>query len=281
MRPAHELTPWLDGRGGVAHTTTLRSAGFTTHGIRAALSDGAVRWARRSWLAATDADPMLVRAASLGARLTCLTAARRHGLWVPEHGEVHLAVSPSSSRLSPDGCRVHWGIVPEPVALGALVDPIVNVLCHVAACVPLVDALCVWESALRKGAIPAGMLGAVPWRGNARRIAAEASSLSDSGLETRFVRLVSPLGVPVRQQVWIDGHPVDALVGERLVTQLDGFAHHRASDRRRDLRADARLTLLGYTVLRFDYAQILFHPQEVVATVSLALAQQRHLVAAR
>lgn len=281
MRPAHELMPWLDSQGGVAHTTALRSAGFTTHGIRAALACGSVRWVRRSWLAAADADPLLVRAASQGARLTCLTAARRQGLWVPEHDEVHLAVAPSASRLSPDGCRVHWGVAPEPLAVGALVDPIVNVLCRVAACVPLVDALCVWESALRKGAIPAGMLTAIPWRGNARRIAAEASTLSDSGLETRFVRLVSPLGVPVRQQVWIDGHPVDALVGERLVTQIDGFAHHRASDRRRDLRADARLVLLGYTVLRFDYAQVLFRPHEVVATVSLALAQQRHLVAVR
>ncbi|WP_431804264.1 hypothetical protein [Microbacterium sp. bgisy203] len=38
-----------------------------------------------------------------------------------------------------------------------------------------------------------------------------------------------------------------------------------------------RLTLLGYTVLRFDLVQLLHHPDEVLATVALALAQQRHL----
>ena len=121
------------------------------------------------------------------------------------------------------------------------------------------------------------MLPGIAWRGRARELAEMASHLSDSGLETRFIALVTPLGVPVRQQVWIDGHPVDALLGERLVVQLDGFAHHQASDRRRDLRADARLTLLGYTVLRFDLVQLLHHPDEVLATVALALAQQRHL----
>ena len=65
--------------------------------------------------------------------------------------------------------------------------------------------------------------------------------------------------------------------GARLVVQLDGFAHHQGADRRRDLRADARLVLLGYTVLRFDLVQLLFHPDEVVATIATALAQQRHL----
>ena len=61
------------------------------------------------------------------------------------------------------------------------------------------------------------------------------------------------------------------------MVQLDGFAHHRGADRRRDLRADARLVLRGYTVLRFDFVQVLFHPDEVVATIALAMAQGLHL----
>lgn len=164
---------------------------------------------------------------------------------------------------------------------GELIDPLPNLLFHVAACLPPADALCVWESALRKGHAHAGMLEQIVWRGAARELASVASDLSDSGLETRFVDLMRGLGVTVRQQVWIDGHPVDGLIGDRLVVQIDGFAHHQAADRRRDLRADARLALLGYTVLRFDYVQILLHPDEVVATISLALAQHRHLALAR
>ena len=47
-------------------------------------------------------------------------------------------------------------------------------------------------------------------------------------------------------------------LGTRIYyVQIDGFEHHRtAKDRRRDIAHDARLTLLGYTVLRFDYVQI-------------------------
>ncbi len=136
-----------------------------------------------------------------------------------------------------------------PVARTTLIEPVINVLAHVAGCAAPADALCVWESALRKGAVQPGVLTGVRWRGSAQQLAALASVLSDSGLETRFVVLMRGLGVEVRQQVWIDGHPVDGLIGERLVVQLDGFAHHQGADRRRDLRADARLVLLGYTVM--------------------------------
>ena len=231
MRSHAELVAWLHARGGVAHTTALRDAGFTTHGIRQAVRGGAAHWERRSWLALAGADPVLRQAAALGARTT-------------------------------------------------LIEPVINVLAHVAGCAAPADALCVWESALRKGAVQPGVLTGVRWRGSAQQLAALASVLSDSGLETRFVVLMRGLGVEVRQQVWIDGHPVDGLIGERLVVQLDGFAHHQGADRRRDLRADARLVLLGYTVLRFDLVQLLFHPHEVVATIATALAQQRHLTPA-
>jgi very-short-patch-repair endonuclease len=84
------------------------------------------------------------------------------------------------------------------------------------------------------------------------------------------------LGVVVRQQVWIDGHPVDGLIGDRLVVQIDGFAHHQAADRRRDIAADARLRLRGYTVMRFDYHQLLYDWQTVVHLVSAAIAEGLH-----
>lgn len=280
MRSHAELVAWLHARGGVAHTTALRDAGFTTHGIRQALRGGAAHWERRSWLALAGADPVLRQAAALGARTTCLTAAARAGLWTPAHDELHLSVPPTAARRDPTGVRLHWGVAPMPVARTTLIEPVINVLAHVAGCAAPADALCVWESALRKGAVQPGVLTGVRWRGSAQQLAALASVLSDSGLETRFVVLMRGLGVEVRQQVWIDGHPVDGLIGERLVVQLDGFAHHQGADRRRDLRADARLVLLGYTVLRFDLVQLLFHPDEVVASIATALAQQRHLTPA-
>ncbi|WP_457098386.1 endonuclease domain-containing protein [Microbacterium sp. P5_E9] len=159
----------------------------------------------------------------------------------------------------------------------AIDDPIVNVLFHVARCLPQLDALAVWESAIRKGKADPAVLAQVDWGSSrARELAAVASLLSDSGLETVFIARLRGLPLQIRQQVRIDGHPVDALIGERLIVQLDGFEHHRAKDRRRDLQADARLALRGYTVLRFDYQQVLFDWPFVEGAVLTAVAQGLH-----
>lgn len=149
---------------------------------------------------------------------------------------------------------------------------------HVARCQERVDALAIWESAIRKGLADPAVLARVQWHSaQAEDLAALSSSLSDSGLETHFTHLMRGHGVRVRQQVLIDGRRVDGLIGECLIVQLDGFAHHRSAvDRRRDIEADARLRLRGYTVLRFDYVQILFHPDEVAEVVLLAMAQGLH-----
>jgi very-short-patch-repair endonuclease len=273
------LTAWLRARHGVAHTSDARAAGFTAYEINAVIEAGDARRVRRSWLVAPECDPRRVAAASVGGRVTCVTAAELLGLWTPSHDAAHVAVAGTSSRLDATGLRLHWGTGPAPVGRNAVEDPIFNVLFHVARCVPRADALAVWESAVRKGLVDAGVLSRVAWRNaGATELAAVASSLSDSGLETRFVSGLRRAGVSVRQQVWIDGHPVDGLIGRSLVVQIDGFEHHRtAAARRRDIEADARLVLRGYTVLRFDYHQVLFQWETVLQTVLTAIAQGAHV----
>lgn len=154
-----------------------------------------------------------------------------------------------------------------------------NVLFHVARCLPTEDALAIWESAVRRDEVDVDLLDRVVWRSSAaERICSLVGARSDSGPETVFVQRMRALGIAVRQQVWVDGHPLDGLIGERLGIQIDGFAHHSgARDRRRDLRADARLALRGYTVLRFDYHQVMRHDKHVEDTVLTAIAQRLHL----
>lgn len=276
------LATWLRAHGGVAHTSELYAAGFGKRAIAEAVRSGRMLRRRRSWIAVPDADPALLAAIGAGGRLTCVSAARHLGLWVPPSDEtVHVAVSPTAARFEASGLRVHWTRGPVPTSPRALVDPLVNVLRHVARCEERVDALAIWESAIRKGLADPAVLTRVQWRSTAAaELASVASSLSDSGLETHFVHLMRRHGVRVRQQVWIDGHRVDGLIGECLIVQLDGFAHHSSAvDRRRDIEADARLRLRGYTVLRFDYVQVLFHPEEVADVVLMAMAQGLHRAA--
>ena len=271
----------------MAHTSDAKVAGFSKYDIATAVSEADVRRVRRSWLVTPECDARRVAAAAHGGRLTCVSAAAERGLWVPSpptgggtsSSTVHIAVPGTSSRHEAEGVMLHWALGPAPVGRNMTEEPILNVLFHVAHCLPRRDALAVWESAISRGLTDTGVLRGVAWRRTrATEIAELSSSLSDSGLETRFVDGMRQTGVAVRQQVWIDGHPVDGLIGVSLVVQIDGFAHHSsAADRRRDLAADARLVVRGYVVLRFDYQQILFDWEHVRETILTAMAQGAHL----
>ncbi|MBD3943923.1 DUF559 domain-containing protein [Microbacterium sp. NEAU-LLC] len=276
-----ELLTWIHAHNGVAHSSDIRAAGFTGHDIAGAVAVGLLTRVRRSWLIAPDCDKRRVAAASVSGRVTCISAAALRGFWVPASAvdeRIHVAVAGTASRIPKDAIRIHWGNGPAPTAKNTTDDPVLNVLFHVAQCLNRPDALAVWESAVRKKSVAPEVLARVAWRSTAAAaLAAVASSLSDSGLETALVDGMRRAGVTVQQQVWIDGHPVDGLIGDSLAIQLDGFAHHSdATDRRRDIEADARLALRGYTVLRFDYYQVLFQWEQVLETILTAMAQNAH-----
>lgn len=274
-----EFVEWLAARDGVAHTSVAAIAGFGPRAIAAAVAAGDVERVRRSWIVTPDCSAPRRLAASVGGRTTCLTAAEDLGLWVPKSEHTHVWVPSTASRVGGATIHLHRAVPPVPVARTDPHEPPINVLFHVARCLPHADALAVWESALRTRKVDADVLRAVRWRSTrASRFARVATHLSDSGLETHFRELMLTIGVRVRQQVWIDDHPVDGLIGDWLAVQIDGFAFHQSpAARRRDLRQDARLTLRGYTVLRFDYLQTLFEPQYVIDTIRTAMAQGLHL----
>lgn len=273
------LDEWLRRHDGIAHTSAIRQAGFSSHAILTAVDDGRMLRVRRSWIALRECGPSLLRAIGAGGRLTCVSAARRLGLWVPEDRETHIAAPSGAGKTGGPGLRVHWASGPAPADPRAPVLPLVNVLHHAANCLEMAAALAMWESSVNRRLIDVEVLRRIGWKGHrSRRLATIATGLSDSGLETEFLVIMRMIGVTIRQQIWIDGRPVDALIGERLVVQMDGFAHHAdAAARRRDIDADARLRLRGYTVLRFDYHQVFFTPELVKQHVLSAIAQGLHL----
>ncbi|WP_336625743.1 MULTISPECIES: DUF559 domain-containing protein [unclassified Microbacterium] len=273
------LDAWVASVGEVAHTSSARAAGYSKHHIAAAVADRSVDRVRRSWLVTPTCGPDRRAAARAGGRLSCVSAAARMGLWVPELPVLpHISLPHSAARSTHVEATWHWATGPVPLPRTEPNEHPINVLFHIARCLQRAQALAVWESALKRGIVRSDVLDRVQWRCTAaRELAAVAGSLSDSGIETAFVSLMRRAGVTVRQQVWVDGHPLDGVIGERLGVQVDGLAFHQASDRRRDLRADARLALRGYTILRFDYYQVLFDPAYVIDTVLTAIAQGLHL----
>ena len=261
--------------GGVAPVAWLVDLGVSRHQLRKELQSGALRAVRRGWVALPDADPQLLLAASTGTILTCITQAKRLGLWVLSEDVPHLATPHPHSEVRDRRGIIHWArpvLQREP---GALVDPIENVLGLVGMCQPFETALAVWESALNAKLVDLPSLAQLPYRGKSRRLLEESQPFSDSGLET-FVRVrLRWLRVSIEPQAWIYGHRVDFLIDGWLVLQIDG-GHHVGVQRSEDIRHDAELMLRGYQVIRCSYEQVVHRWPEVQGIIQRALARGPH-----
>lgn len=278
-----ELGYWLAQRDGIAHTRQALAAGFTRYAIRASIDSGACSRIRRDWLAVPTAPNDVRSAAALGGRVACLGVAKRLALWHLDDGLEHVSVAPNAVVPESSGVRLHWGTGPIPLARFSLVEPIENALVHIAECQPFENALVVWDSALNQRRVTTAALSLLRLRSAAARaVQAVCSGLADSGIETLPVARLATSGIHVAQQVMLEGHRVDGLIGDRLVLQIDGFGFHNSAEQRRsDIAHDRLLTLLGYTVFRYDYKEILFEWPRVEAEILRALAQGLHLVDAR
>jgi very-short-patch-repair endonuclease len=263
--------------GGVVRVRALLDAGFSRLTVAGAVAEGLFTVPRRGWVAAVDADPYLVAAARAGVVLTCVTRAKRLGLWVLNEEAPHVGAPPSASRLDLQSPKttVHWSIPVQPREFGALEDDVLNTLVIVAGCQPYEAALAVWDSALNRGLVTKLELARLPLRPAARRVLEAATPFSDSGLETIFAIRLKWLRLPIRAQIWILEHRVDFLIGERLVVQVDG-GHHVGLQRAEDVAHDAALMLLGYHVIRVTYTQVIDRWHEVQELIMRAIAQGLH-----
>jgi hypothetical protein len=160
--------------GGVARSVELVRAGVPKGRIEAATRAGELVRLRRVWVALPDADPELLSAARHGVVLTCVTQARRAGLWVLAEDVPHVAAPPHSGGIRLEGAVVHWGEALVPRHPHALEDAIENVLVTVARCQPFEAALTVWESALRHGLADRQVLERMPLPAKARDVLARA-----------------------------------------------------------------------------------------------------------
>lgn len=277
-RDIERLTALVRDRGGVAQVARLIADGCSRWTIQKALDRGSLSRVRRGWVATPDADPYLVAAANRGVVLTCVTQARRFGLWVIDDAEErpHIGAPSHSSRaFTAIGAVVHWSRPLVPRAPGSLVDPIENVLGMMASCQPYERALATWESALRQQLVSKESLARLDLGPVARRLLHETDVYSDSGLETFVVPRLRWLGLPLRRQIWIAGHRVDLLIGDRLALQIDG-GHHVGAQREADIAHDAELLLLGYHVIRVGYTGIVDDWASVQDRIMRAVAQGLH-----
>lgn len=262
---------------GVARVERLLDARVSRYDIDLALREKIIVRVRQGWVASPAADPMLVAAARNGVVLSCVTQARRLGMWVHEEQPIsHLAAVRDRRYRKADRAVVHWRRPVVPRHPDVLEDPIENVLEAIASCEPFERALASWDSALNKGLVTRQELERLPLGPDARRVLAECWQFADSGLETYFRPRLRWMRLPLYFQSWISGHRVDVLIGDRLVVQIDG-ATHVGPQRAEDIRHDAELKMLGFHVIRVSYAQVMNEWHVVQDLIMRAVAQGLHL----
>jgi hypothetical protein len=104
-----------------------------------------------------------------------------------------------------------------------------------------------------------------------------------SELEERFLDLVLDAGLPrPLLNVVVAGVRVDTLWPEqRLVVELDGWAHHRERAAAAwDREKTNRLQLAGYDVLRFMHGDLVGEPGRVAAAIRAAMTVSRFVTSA-
>ncbi|UFU02194.1 hypothetical protein LQF12_11830 [Ruania suaedae] len=265
---------------GLYSPAQLRARGIDRRRLRHLLAHGRLLHVARGWYARPDADTAAVAAVSAGARLTCLSAARLHDLWLPEHSRSHVHARRGNVPAGwvPHGPRLDAWPGPDPVAgLPLCLD-------HAARCLIPESAAILFESALTRGRITPTdadvILAGLPVR--VTSAIGNVTALSQSGSETRIARWLRRRGVRFAQQVAIPGvGTVDFLVG-RWIIEADSAAHHRSrqeyeNDRRRDMAA----RMQGLDTSRLSFSQIWQHWPTTTAHLAAILATRRHLARPR
>jgi very-short-patch-repair endonuclease len=282
-----ELRQILSGTGGAVATRELHAAGLTRSRIAAGVRSGRLIRARQGWYMAPGIHPQLVQAVRVGGRLSCRTALDLLGIWVIGDSRIHVVVDGNACQLrSPrdaqrriadrDAAVIHWRDSRETSRL--MVDP-VSALEDLCSCAVPAHVVASADSLLHQRPQFRNAIVALARRMPSayREALLAADGVCESGTETLFWLAFRELAP--RRQLHIAGvGDVDFLFGERLVVEVDGEQFHTdplsfENDRRRD----ARLSALGFRVLRFSYRQVTERWPEVDAAVRAAVARADHL----
>ncbi|MFF2369956.1 type IV toxin-antitoxin system AbiEi family antitoxin domain-containing protein [Agromyces sp. NPDC058110] len=283
--------------GGVASTADLVRAGFTERRIAAAVDRGEIERLRRGVYCDPRLATELKGAVRVGGRLTCVSAARLHGLRVlSPPSDLHVEVPSNSARLRhpatglplslPNSAvRMHWEL--ETRTGGAIVS-VSRCLEHVLDCLPALEALCILDSArervewrpdrpqlLEDGAFR-DLLARVSIR--ARLVAERSITGSQAVGETVARERLAAAGMPVRAQVpLVGGYSADLLIGDRLVFEVDGEGPHSGPGSfDRDRSRWAWLKSVGYVHLSFSHRQVLECWEEVFDAIRMHVRRGDH-----
>jgi len=218
------------------------------------------------------------------------TAAAYWG-WAQKHPDHQPEVTVPRKRKVPSdrrtGVAVHWADLSVDDVDGPCTSPR-RTMVDCLRSLRFDEALAIADSALRAGSFtPEALLdlaGAMtgPGAGQGRRVACRADGRAANPFESvlRAIALDVP-GLHLEPQIVVADSPLlrPELVDRerRLVLEADSYAWHGSRGAlRQDCRRYNRLVLLGYTVLRFTWEDVMHDPRHILLTLrALVDAQAR------
>ncbi len=238
-------------------------------------------------------QPAARTAAAWGGVLSMRSAAESHGWGLKQSPRLPDVTFPRQRHLSRAARGVlvpHWSdLGHDEVANGA--TTVRRTLIDCMRMLPLDESVPIVDSALRAGDVTPDELteiaAAMRGRGRARAmgVAAMASTKAKNAFESTLRALASTVPglacvpqFPVRIGPGVVWHPDLADPDLRLIIEAESFEWHGKS---RQLTGDCArynaFVLLGWTVLRFSWWQVVFRPQYVLQVlIDAALAARRH-----
>ncbi|MDR5698212.1 hypothetical protein [Agromyces aerolatus] len=295
--------------GEVAHIDQLRRYGLPDLVWRDAVRAGRLRRLRRGWYASPAADRDQCHAVRVHARIGCVSALARFGVWSGETDSLHLQVARNAARLRPDtapdrsdAAPVWHPKVPErrrrELRLSTRFSPVIHWRDDADPANSL-DWLVSARSALAEGircldrehaqaAVDSAIAERALGRREVERIVAgaprstgvrvdEFCNLLESGAESLFVRRLLQAGYTVHPQFELSRHGrFDGLIEGCVLYEIDGWAHHRSresfyGDRDRTLVAQS----FGVPVVRVTAQHVLRDWPTVASAVARTVADAR------
>lgn len=264
----------------------LLSMGVTANRLAAEVHAGSLVRVRRGHYALPRTHPAIVAAVRIGGKVACVSAAELLGIWAPRAVFPHVHLRHEASRLrSPgnrfalldddnrDGCDLHWWPLIDERRSRAHQVSALDAVAQIIRCQRREIAIAALDSALHLGLVRPYELDrlfeALPVRFAGLR--EDLDDRSMSGLES-IVRLIArDAGLDVELQRYFDGvGSVDLVIAGCVVVETDGRKFHE-NTQNRDYRRDVLLAKLGYTVLRFNYELVMFHPELVLDAILTAV----------
>lgn len=234
----------------------LISSGSTRRQVAAMVRHGTLVHVRRDRYALASTPREVVEAVRIGGRLSCLSLLTLLGVFVHRCAEIHVLVTPGTSRLrmpTERAVRLHWTVGPgrQP---RLHVARFTDAVAHAVRCQPPRAALATLDSVLHHGLMSLEQLATVFARLPARYgpLLALVDPSAASGPETYMRLILRAMGVQFETQVHLEGVGyVDFVVDGWLVIECDSREFHQGwdkqvADRARDIAAAG----LGYVTVR-------------------------------